>query len=52
MTCHHELHDPHYRAVTATGDLAAFLHRHNRLLILGGVLGGAGVAALLLIFAL
>lgn len=46
MTCHHD--DPHahdYRAATVTGDLAAFLHRHNRPLILAG----AAVAAVLLL---
>jgi|GEM_PF-6361295 len=45
MTCHHQPHEHDYRAATASGDLAAFLHRHNRLLIAGG----AAVAAVLLL---
>lgn len=44
MTCHHEPHDHDYRAATVTGDLAAFLHRHNRALILiGAALAVAGL---------
>jgi len=46
MTCHHEPHEHDYRAATASGDFAAFLHRHNRPLIL---IGAAVAAALLLI---
>ena len=34
MTCHNEPHEHDYRALTATGNLTAFLHRHNRLLII------------------
>lgn len=50
MTCHHDdLHshpDAHdYRAATAGGDLVAFLHRHNRPLIIAG----AAVVAVLLL---
>jgi len=45
MTCHHHSHEPDYRAATVTGDLAAFLHRHNRPLIIAG----AAIAAMLLL---
>ena len=45
MTCHHHSHEHDYRAATVTGDLAAFLHRHNRPLILAG----AAIAAVLLL---
>jgi hypothetical protein len=45
MTCHHDPHVHDYRAATVTGDLAAFLHRHNRPLI---IVGGVMVALLLL----
>lgn len=48
MTCHHQPHEHDYRAATASGDLAAFLHRHNRPLIIAG----ATVVVLLLLIVL
>ena len=34
MTCRNEPHQHDYRTLTATGNLTAFLHRHNRPLII------------------
>ncbi|HEX8471309.1 MAG TPA: hypothetical protein VF633_09370 [Brevundimonas sp.] len=49
MTCDHEPDEHDYRALTATGNLTAFLHRHNRaLIIIGAVAVVAAVAAVIL----
>lgn len=49
MTCHHEPREHDYRTLTATGNLTAFLHRHNRLLIVSAAIilvGGAVLFAI------
>jgi hypothetical protein len=48
MTCHHDPDAHDYRAATVTGELAAFLHRHNRLIIIAA----ATLGALLLLIAI
>ena len=49
MTCRPQPDDHDYRALTATGELTAFLHRHNRpLIILGALSVVAAILAILI----